>query len=246
MADKGSQGMGKAGKDYGGESSKGTFPGPKPGSVMPKDKKHVSTMIGEKISKKFIPKPQRNNTPQLSKIYCKERQRQRRAKMADKGSQGMGKTGKNYGGESSKGTFPGPKPGSVMPKDKKHVSAMIGEKISKKVTSILKNDKSKIKPQGHQPPSHKETTHSTIKYILQRETDTERRAKMADKGSQGMGKAGKNYGGESSRGTFPGPKPGSVMPKDKKHVSTMIGEKISKKVTSILKNDKSKIKPQGQ
>nr|GMD06429.1 hypothetical protein Iba_scaffold39448CG0020 [Ipomoea batatas]GMD19544.1 hypothetical protein Iba_chr07eCG9240 [Ipomoea batatas]GMD42539.1 hypothetical protein Iba_scaffold45572CG0010 [Ipomoea batatas] len=61
--------------------------------------------------------------------------------MADKGSQGMGKTGKNYGGESSKGTFPGPKPGSVMPKDKKHVSAMIGEKISKKVTSILKNDK---------------------------------------------------------------------------------------------------------
>nr|GLL31961.1 hypothetical protein Itr_chr07CG15660 [Ipomoea trifida] len=69
---------------------------------------------------------------------------------------------------------------------------------------------------------------------------------MADKGSQGMGKAGKNYGGESSKGTFPGPKPGSVMPKDKKHVSTMIGEKIGKKVTSILKNDKSKIKPQGQ
>nr|GLL31960.1 hypothetical protein Itr_chr07CG15650 [Ipomoea trifida]GMD06427.1 hypothetical protein Iba_scaffold39448CG0010 [Ipomoea batatas]GMD20913.1 hypothetical protein Iba_chr07fCG9170 [Ipomoea batatas] len=69
---------------------------------------------------------------------------------------------------------------------------------------------------------------------------------MADKGSQGMGKAGKDYGGESSKGTFPGPKPGSVMPKDKKHVSTMIGEKISKKVTSILKNDKSKIKPQGQ
>nr|GMD19542.1 probable receptor-like protein kinase At5g18500 [Ipomoea batatas] len=69
---------------------------------------------------------------------------------------------------------------------------------------------------------------------------------IADKGSQGMGKAGKDYGGESSKGTFPGPKPGSVMPKDKKHVSTMIGEKISKKVTSILKNDKSKIKPQGQ
>nr|GMD13372.1 hypothetical protein Iba_chr07aCG12320 [Ipomoea batatas] len=67
---------------------------------------------------------------------------------------------------------------------------------------------------------------------------------MADKGSQGLGKAGKNYGGENSKGTFPGPKPGSVMPKDKKHVSTMIGEKISKKVTSILKNDKSKIKPQ--
>nr|GMD19546.1 hypothetical protein Iba_chr07eCG9260 [Ipomoea batatas] len=62
---------------------------------------------------------------------------------------------------------------------------------------------------------------------------------MADKGSQGMGKAAKNYGGESSKGTFPGPKPGSVMPKDKKHVSTMIGEKISKKVTSILKNDKT-------
>nr|GMD14736.1 hypothetical protein Iba_chr07bCG9330 [Ipomoea batatas] len=254
MADKGSQGMGKA-AGKGESSKKGIFPGPKPGSVKPKERKHVSTMMGEKIGKTLIPKPQRNNKLNYQIYIAKrETETERGATMADKGSQGMGKAAKNYGGENSKGTFPGPKPGSVMPKDKKHVSTMIGEKIGKKVTSILKNDK-RYRVQFRSDalvlgsgsfPSHEETTHSTIKYILQRETETERGAKMADKGSQGMGKAAKNYGGESSKGTFPGPKPGSVMPKDKKHISTMMGEKIGKKVTSILKNDKSKIKPQGQ
>nr|GMD20910.1 hypothetical protein Iba_chr07fCG9150 [Ipomoea batatas] len=73
---------------------------------------------------------------------------------------------------------------------------------------------------------------------------------MADKGSQGMGNAAgnwKDYGGESSKkGIFPGPKPGSVKPKERKHVSTMMGEKIGKTVTSMFKNDKNKIIPQGQ
>nr|GLL31957.1 hypothetical protein Itr_chr07CG15620 [Ipomoea trifida]GMD57014.1 hypothetical protein Iba_scaffold48047CG0010 [Ipomoea batatas] len=68
---------------------------------------------------------------------------------------------------------------------------------------------------------------------------------MADKGSQGMGKAA-GKGESSKKGIFPGPKPGSVKPKQRKHVSTMMGEKIGKTVTSMFKNDKNKIIPQGQ
>nr|GMD17017.1 hypothetical protein Iba_chr07cCG14950 [Ipomoea batatas] len=61
-----------------------------------------------------------------------------------------------------------------------------------------------------------------------------------------IGERAKMEKGKSEKGTlFPGRKPGSVMPKEnKKHVSTMVVEKIGETVTSMLKNnDKKKIKP---
>ena len=63
---------------------------------------------------------------------------------------------------------------------------------------------------------------------------------MADKESKGKGKAEKI--GESKNGVFPfNPKKGSVIPKEKKHVSTMMGEKICHSIVSFVKNSKNKI-----
>lgn len=62
---------------------------------------------------------------------------------------------------------------------------------------------------------------------------------MADKG-----KADTAGSGESSNGIFPfKPKKGSVLPKEKKHVSTMMGEKIGQSIVSLFKNSKKKTKP---
>ncbi|KAK4371000.1 hypothetical protein RND71_010475 [Anisodus tanguticus] len=59
---------------------------------------------------------------------------------------------------------------------------------------------------------------------------------MADKGKADMAGSGES----SSNGIFPfKPKKGSVLPKEKKHVSTMMGEKI----VSLVKNNKKKINP---
>nr|GLL31956.1 hypothetical protein Itr_chr07CG15610 [Ipomoea trifida] len=82
----------------------------------------------------------RNNTlSYISKIFYREDQI--RAKMEK--------------GKSEKGTFPGRKPGSVMPKEnKKHVSTMVVEKIGETVTSMLKNDKKKIKPLSPDDDGH--------------------------------------------------------------------------------------------
>lgn len=59
---------------------------------------------------------------------------------------------------------------------------------------------------------------------------------MADKEGKGKGKAEKIE--ENKNGVFPfTPKKGSVIPKERKHVSTMMGEKI----VSLVKNSKNKI-----
>ncbi|CAN4103550.1 unnamed protein product [Withania somnifera] len=59
---------------------------------------------------------------------------------------------------------------------------------------------------------------------------------MADKGMAGTG--------ASSNGIFPfKPKKGSVLPKEKKHVSTMMGEKIGQSIVSLVKSSKNKNNP---
>lgn len=62
---------------------------------------------------------------------------------------------------------------------------------------------------------------------------------MADKGKPDM--AGN---GERSNGIFPfKPKKGCVLPKEKKHVSTMIGEKIGQSLYFLVKNNRKKTNP---
>lgn len=69
---------------------------------------------------------------------------------------------------------------------------------------------------------------------------------MADKGSKGKGKAEMAGSGARTSGVFPfTPKKGSVLPKEKKHVSTMMGEKIGQSIVSFVKNNKNKINPGG-
>ncbi|CAN4123963.1 unnamed protein product [Withania somnifera] len=63
---------------------------------------------------------------------------------------------------------------------------------------------------------------------------------MADKEGKGKGKAEKN--GETKNGVFPfTPKKGSIIPKQKKPVSTMMGEKICHTFASFVKNSENKI-----
>ncbi|KAL3513741.1 hypothetical protein ACH5RR_026458 [Cinchona calisaya] len=67
---------------------------------------------------------------------------------------------------------------------------------------------------------------------------------MADKGMDVKGKGGETSGETSTK------KLGSVIPKDRKHVSQMMGEKISEAISSgvksIVKNkNKNKINPDG-
>lgn len=63
---------------------------------------------------------------------------------------------------------------------------------------------------------------------------------MADKEGKAKGKAEKI--GEIENGVFPfTPKKGSIIPKEKKHVSTMMGEKIGHSFVSFVKNTKNKI-----
>lgn len=46
---------------------------------------------------------------------------------------------------------------------------------------------------------------------------------------------------ERRNGIFPfNPKKGSVVPKEKKHVSTMIGKKIGESIIFLVKNNKKK------
>lgn len=67
---------------------------------------------------------------------------------------------------------------------------------------------------------------------------------MADKVGKGKGKTEIVSSGESSNGVFPfTPKKGSVHPKEKKHVSTMMGEKIGQSIVSLVKNKNKKINP---
>lgn len=62
---------------------------------------------------------------------------------------------------------------------------------------------------------------------------------MADSGKADMAGSG-----ERSNAIYPFKhKKGSVLPKEKKHVSTMIGEKIGKSILSIFKNNKKKKNP---
>ncbi|KAH0754111.1 hypothetical protein KY290_024381 [Solanum tuberosum] len=63
---------------------------------------------------------------------------------------------------------------------------------------------------------------------------------MADKEGKGKGKTEKIE--EGKNGIFPfTPKKGSIIPKEKKHVSTMMGEKIGHSLVSLVKNSKNKI-----
>ncbi|KAK4376849.1 hypothetical protein RND71_003145 [Anisodus tanguticus] len=74
----------------------------------------------------------------------------------------------------------------------------------------------------------------------------ERKSKMADKEGKGKGKAEMAGSGESKNGVFPfTPKKGSLIPKEKKHVSTMMGEKIGHSIVSFVKINKNKINPDG-
>lgn len=69
---------------------------------------------------------------------------------------------------------------------------------------------------------------------------------MADKESKGKGKAEMAGSGARKSSVFPfTPKKGSVLPKEKKHVSTMMGEKIGQSIVSLVKNSKKNIKPDG-
>ena len=60
---------------------------------------------------------------------------------------------------------------------------------------------------------------------------------MSDKGTKV-----KVEGGEASTGSSSTKKLGSMFPKKRKHVSQMMGEKISEAISSAVKNIKTKVK----